>query len=119
MNPLGCRLMIGQAANVACSLTNNSVTGVILTKIDRGYPWWCGQHYLSKSDYWETIKFTGTGEKITDIEPSTRPYVWPDPRYGDVLTLSEEAPRVREKRSLELSTLRCEKMRENTTRFRV
>ncbi len=41
------------------------------------------------------IKFTGTGEKITDIEyPAPNRMSGPDPRYqGDMLTLIEKASR--------------------------
>ena len=84
--------MIGQeAANVAREFNAQlEVTGVILTKIDgdtRG-----GAGPICSSYYWKPIKFTGTGEKITDIET-----FHPDRMssrilgMGDMLTLIEKA----------------------------
>ena len=56
--------MIGQeAANVAREFNEQlEVTGVILTKIDGGYPWWCGP-FCSSYHRKTKIKFTGTGER--------------------------------------------------------
>ncbi len=55
------------------SLTNNSSRG----HLDQdwwGYPWWCSP--FCPSDYWKPIKFTGFGEKITDIETFHRIMGW-------------------------------------------
>ena len=105
--------MIGQeAANVAREFNEQlEVTGVILTKIDgdtRG-----GAALSVRQITGKPIKFTGTGEKITDIET-----FHPDRMsgrilgMGDMLTLIEKASQeYDEKRSLELA----EKMRENTS----
>ena len=107
--------MIGQeAANVARELNSQlEVTGVILTKIDgdtRG-----GAALSVRQITGKPIKFTGTGEKITDIET-----VHPDRMssrilgMGDMLTLIEKASQeYDEKKSLEMA----EKMRENTFDF--
>ena len=107
--------MIGQeAANVAREFNEQlEVTGVILTKIDgdtRG-----GAALSVRQITGKPIKFTGTGEKITDIET-----FHPDRMsgrilgMGDMLTLIEKASQeYDEKRSLELA----EKMRENTFDF--
>lgn len=107
--------MIGQeAANVAREFNDQlEVTGVILTKIDgdtRGGAALSVRHITGKP-----IKFTGTGEKITDIET-----FHPDRMssrilgMGDMLTLIEKASQeYDEKKSLELA----EKMRENTFDF--
>ena len=84
--------MIGQeAANVAREFNAQlEVTGVILTKIDgdtRGGAALSVRHITGKP-----IKFTGTGEKITDIET-----FHPDRMasrilgMGDMLTLIEKA----------------------------
>lgn len=107
--------MIGQeAANVAREFNDQlSITGVILTKIDgdtRGGAALSVRHITG-----QPIKFTGTGEKITDIET-----FHPDRMssrilgMGDMLTLIEKASKeYDEKKSLELA----EKMRENTFDF--
>lgn len=107
--------MIGQeAANVAREFNNLlEVTGVILTKIDgdtRG-----GAALSVRQITGKPIKFTGTGEKITDIET-----FHPDRMsgrilgMGDMLTLIEKASQeYDEKKSLEMA----EKMRENTFDF--
>ncbi|MGT2756899.1 signal recognition particle protein [Streptococcus ovuberis] len=107
--------MIGQeAANVAREFNDQlSITGVILTKIDgdtRG-----GAALSVRQITGQPIKFTGTGEKITDIET-----FHPDRMasrilgMGDLLTLIEKASaEYDEKKSLELA----EKMRENTFDF--
>ena len=89
------------------------ITGVVLTKIDgdtRGGAALSIREITSKP-----IKFTGTGEKITDIET-----FHPDRMssrilgMGDLLTLIEKASQeYDEKKSLELA----EKMRENTFDF--
>ena len=106
--------MIGQeAANVADEFNKQlDITGV-LTKIDgdtRGGAALSIREITSKP-----IKFTGTGEKITDIET-----FHPDRMssrilgMGDLLTLIEKASQeYDEKKSLELA----EKMRENTFDF--
>ncbi len=107
--------MMGQeAANVAREFNAQlEVTGVILTKIDgdtRG-----GAALSVREITGKPIKFTGTGEKITDIET-----FHPDRMasrilgMGDLLTLIEKASQeYDEKRSAELA----EKMRENTFDF--
>ncbi|MBM7635875.1 signal recognition particle subunit SRP54 [Streptococcus saliviloxodontae] len=107
--------MIGQeAANVAREFNEQlDITGVILTKIDgdtRG-----GAALSIREITGKPIKFTGTGEKITDIET-----FHPDRMssrilgMGDLLTLIEKASQeYDEKKSLELA----EKMRENTFDF--
>lgn len=107
--------MIGQeAANVADSFNQQlDITGVVLTKIDgdtRG-----GAALSIREITAKPIKFTGTGEKITDIET-----FHPDRMasrilgMGDLLTLIEKASRdYDEQKSLELA----EKMRENTFDF--
>ena len=107
--------MIGQeAANVAREFNSQlEVTGVILTKIDgdtRG-----GAALSVRQITGKPIKFTGTGEKITDIET-----FHPDRMssrilgMGDMLTLIEKASQeYDEKKSLEMA----EKMRENTFDF--
>ncbi|OBZ01215.1 signal recognition particle protein [Streptococcus dysgalactiae subsp. equisimilis] len=107
--------MIGQeAANVAYEFNHQlSITGVVLTKIDgdtRG-----GAALSVREITGKPIKFTGTGEKITDIET-----FHPDRMssrilgMGDLLTLIEKASQeYDEKKSLELA----EKMRENTFDF--
>lgn len=104
--------MIGQeAANVAREFNAQlEVTGVILTKIDgdtRGGAALSVRHITGKP-----IKFTGTGEKITDIET-----FHPDRMssrilgMGDMLTLIEKASQeYDEQKALEMA----EKMRENT-----
>ena len=89
------------------------MTGVILTKIDgdtRG-----GAALSVRQITGKPIKFTGTGEKITDIET-----FHPDRMssrilgMGDMLTLIEKASQeYDEKKSLEMA----EKMRENTFDF--
>lgn len=107
--------MIGQeAANVADAFNKQlDVTGVVLTKIDgdtRG-----GAALSIREITHKPIKFTGTGEKITDIET-----FHPDRMssrilgMGDLLTLIEKASQeYDEKKSMEL----VEKMRENTFDF--
>ncbi|HEL0422275.1 TPA: signal recognition particle protein [Streptococcus equi subsp. zooepidemicus] len=107
--------MIGQeAANVAYEFNNQlDITGVVLTKIDgdtRG-----GAALSIREITGKPIKFTGTGEKITDIET-----FHPDRMssrilgMGDLLTLIEKASQeYDEKKSLELAA----KMRENTFDF--
>ncbi|MCF0239026.1 MAG: signal recognition particle protein, partial [Streptococcus gallolyticus] len=107
--------MIGQeAANVADEFNKQlDITGVVLTKIDgdtRG-----GAALSIREITGKPIKFTGTGEKITDIET-----FHPDRMssrilgMGDLLTLIEKASQeYDEKKSLELA----EKMRENTFDF--
>ena len=107
--------MIGQeAANVAAEFHKQlEITGVVLTKIDgdtRG-----GAALSVREITGKPIKFTGTGEKITDIET-----FHPDRMasrilgMGDLLTLIEKASQeYDEKKSLELA----EKMRENTFDF--
>ncbi|MFS1664483.1 signal recognition particle protein [Streptococcus sp. zg-JUN1979] len=107
--------MIGQeAANVADSFNQQlDITGVVLTKIDgdtRG-----GAALSIREITGKPIKFTGTGEKITDIET-----FHPDRMasrilgMGDLLTLIEKASaEYDEQKSLELA----EKMRENTFDF--
>lgn len=107
--------MIGQeAANVAAEFNQKlDITGVVLTKIDgdtRG-----GAALSIREITGKPIKFTGTGEKITDIET-----FHPDRMasrilgMGDLLTLIEKASQeYDEKKSLELA----EKMRENTFDF--
>lgn len=107
--------MIGQeAANVAREFNEQlSITGVVLTKIDgdtRG-----GAALSVRQITGQSIKFTGTGEKITDIET-----FHPDRMasrilgMGDLLTLIERASQeYDEKKSLEIA----EKMRENTFDF--
>ncbi|HEO6323124.1 TPA: signal recognition particle protein [Streptococcus agalactiae] len=107
--------MIGQeAANVAEEFNRQlSISGVVLTKIDgdtRG-----GAALSVREITGKPIKFTGTGEKITDIET-----FHPDRMasrilgMGDLLTLIERASQeYDEKRSMELA----EKMRENTFDF--
>ncbi|TCD46776.1 signal recognition particle protein [Streptococcus sp. X16XC17] len=107
--------MIGQeAANVAREFNEQlDITGVVLTKIDgdtRG-----GAALSIREITGKPIKFTGTGEKITDIET-----FHPDRMssrilgMGDLLTLIEKASHeYDEKKSLELA----EKMRENTFDF--
>ncbi|MBY5034523.1 signal recognition particle protein [Streptococcus gallolyticus] len=107
--------MIGQeAANVAREFNAQlDITGVVLTKIDgdtRG-----GAALSIREITGKPIKFTGTGEKIKDIET-----FHPDRMasrilgMGDLLTLIEKASKdYDEKKSLELA----EKMRENTFDF--
>ncbi|EHI75266.1 signal recognition particle protein [Streptococcus criceti] len=107
--------MIGQeAANVAREFNQKlDITGVVLTKIDgdtRG-----GAALSVRQITGRPIKFTGTGEKITDIET-----FHPDRMssrilgMGDLLTLIEKASQeYDEKRSAEIA----EKMRENTFDF--
>lgn len=107
--------MIGQeAANIADEFNQQlDITGVILTKIDgdtRG-----GAALSIREITGKPIKFTGTGEKITDIET-----FHPDRMasrilgMGDLLTFIEKASlEYDEKKSLELA----EKMRENTFDF--
>lgn len=84
--------MTGQdAVNVASSFNEKlGITGVILTKLDgdtRG-----GAALSVRSVTGKPIKFSGTGEKLTDIEP-----FYPDRMasrilgMGDVLTLIEKA----------------------------
>ncbi len=107
--------MIGQeAANVAREFNQQlDITGVVLTKIDgdtRG-----GAALSVRQITGRPIKFTGTGEKITDIET-----FHPDRMssrilgMGDLLTLIEKASQdYDEQRSAEIA----EKMRENTFDF--
>lgn len=107
--------MIGQeAANVSREFNEQlDVTGLILTKIDgdtRG-----GAALSIRQITGRPIKFTGTGEKITDIET-----FHPDRMasrilgMGDLLTLIEKASaEYDEQKSIELA----EKMRENTFDF--
>ena len=107
--------MIGQeAANVADEFNKQlDITGVVLTKIDgdtRG-----GAALSVREITGKPIKFTGTGEKITDIET-----FHPDRMssrilgMGDLLTLIEKASaEYDEQKSMELA----EKMRENTFDF--
>ncbi|CRH90507.1 signal recognition particle protein [Chlamydia trachomatis] len=107
--------MIGQeAANVAREFNAQlDITGVVLTKIDgdtRG-----GAALSIREITGKPIKFTGTGEKITDIET-----FHPDRMasrilgMGDLLTLIEKASKdYDEQKSLELA----EKMRESTFDF--
>ncbi|WP_159796338.1 signal recognition particle protein [Streptococcus halichoeri] len=107
--------MIGQeAANVADEFNKQlTITGVVLTKIDgdtRG-----GAALSIREITGKPIKFTGTGEKIIDIET-----FHPDRMssrilgMGDLLTLIEKASQdYDEQRSLQLA----EKMRENTFDF--
>ena len=107
--------MIGQeAANVAREFNQQlEVTGVILTKIDgdtRG-----GAALSVRQITGKPIKFTGTGEKITDIE-----IFHPDRMssrilgMGDLLTLIEKASQdYDEQKSAELA----EKMRKNSFDF--
>lgn len=107
--------MIGQeAANVAREFNDQlDITGVVLTKIDgdtRG-----GAALSIRQITGKPIKFTGTGEKITDIET-----FHPDRMasrilgMGDLLTLIEKASaEYDEQKSLEIA----EKMRENTFDF--
>lgn len=97
--------MIGQeVANVAREFNDQlAITGVILTKIDgdtRGGTALSVRHITG-----QPIKFTGTGEKITDIET-----FHPDRMssrilgMGDMLTLIEKASKeYDEKKSLELA----------------
>ena len=104
-----CYELVKKQANVAREFNEQlEVTGVILTKIDgdtRG-----GAALSVRQITGKPIKFTGTGEKITDIET-----FHPDRMsgrilgMGDMLTLIEKASQeYDEKRSLELA----EKMRE-------
>ena len=107
--------MTGQeAVNVAESFNEKvGIDGVVLTKLDgdtRG-----GAALSIREITGKPIKFTGTGEKITDIET-----FHPDRMssrilgMGDLLTLIEKASQeYDEKKSLELA----EKMRENTFDF--
>ncbi|EHJ52521.1 signal recognition particle protein [Streptococcus macacae] len=107
--------MIGQeAANVAYEFNKQlDITGVVLTKIDgdtRG-----GAALSVRQITGRPIKFTGTGEKITDIET-----FHPDRMssrilgMGDLLTLIEKASQdYDEQKTAELA----EKMRENTFDF--
>ncbi len=107
--------MIGQeAANVADEFNKQlDITGVVLTKIDgdtRG-----GAALSVREITGKPIKFTGTGEKITDIET-----FHPDRMssrilgMGDLLTLIEKASQEYDaQKSAELA----EKMRENTFDF--
>lgn len=107
--------MIGQeAANIAREFNQQlEVTGVILTKMDgdtRG-----GAALSVRQITGKPIKFTGTGEKITDIEA-----FYPDRMagrilgMGDLLTLIEKASQeYDQQKSLEIA----EKMRENTFDF--
>lgn len=107
--------MIGQeAANVAREFNAQlDITGVVLTKIDgdtRG-----GAALSIREITGKPIKFTGTGEKITDIET-----FHPDRMasrilgMGDLLTLIEKASKdYDEQKSLELA----EKVRESTFDF--
>lgn len=107
--------MIGQeAANVAREFNEQlDISGVVLTKIDgdtRG-----GAALSIREITGKSIKFTGTGEKITDIET-----FHPDRMasrilgMGDLLTLIEKASQEYDaKKSAELA----EKMRENTFDF--
>lgn len=107
--------MIGQeAANVADEFNKQlDITGVVLTKIDGDTR---GGAALSVCEITgKPIKFTGTGEKITDIET-----FHPDRMssrilgMGDLLTLIEKASaEYDEQKSMELA----EKMRENTFDF--
>ncbi|MGL6299375.1 hypothetical protein ACR31S_01680 [Streptococcus iniae] len=59
--------MVKKLANVADEFNKQlNITGVVLTKIDgdsRG-----GELFLIREITGKPIKFTGTGEKITDIE---------------------------------------------------
>ncbi|WP_161980674.1 signal recognition particle protein [Streptococcus sp. S784/96/1] len=107
--------MIGQeAANVAREFNEQlEVTGVILTKIDgdtRG-----GAALSIREITGKPIKFTGTGEKITDIET-----FHPDRMasrilgMGDLLTLIEKAS---QEYDMQKSAELAEKMRENTFDF--
>lgn len=107
--------MIGQeAANIAREFNEQlDITGVVLTKIDgdtRG-----GAALSIRQITGKPIKFTGTGEKITDIET-----FHPDRMssrilgMGDLLTLIERASQeYDEKRTAQV----LEKMRENTFDF--
>ena len=107
--------MIGQeAANVADEFNKQlDITGVVLTKIDgdtRG-----GAALSIREITGKPIKFTGTGEKITDIET-----FHPDRMssrilgMGDLLTLIEKASQeYDEKRSMELA----EKIDRKSTRL--
>ncbi|MBJ8349470.1 signal recognition particle protein [Streptococcus zalophi] len=107
--------MIGQeAANVAREFNEQlDITGVVLTKIDgdtRGGAALSVRHITG-----QPIKFTGTGEKIIDIET-----FHPDRMasrilgMGDLLTLIEKASQeYDEQKSMQLA----EKMRENTFDF--
>ncbi len=104
--------MIGQAAvNVAKTFNERlEITGVILTKLDgdtRG-----GACLSVKAVTGKPIKFIGTGEKLTDLEP-----FYPDRMasrilgMGDVLTLIEKAQEaVTEKEAREMQ----KKMMENS-----
>ncbi len=107
--------MIGQeAANVAKEFNEQlDITGVVLTKIDgdtRG-----GAALSIREITGKPIKFTGTGEKITDIET-----FHPDRMssrilgMGDLLTLIEKASQeYDEKKSLELASSMTPEEREN------
>ena len=107
--------MTGQeAVNVAQSFNNDlDITGVILTKLDgdtRG-----GAALSIKAVTGKPIKFSGIGEKLTDIEP-----FYPDRMasrilgMGDVLTLIEKAQEaVDEKQMLEMER----KFKENSFDF--
>ncbi|HHW56523.1 MAG TPA: signal recognition particle protein [Clostridia bacterium] len=97
--------MTGQdAVNVASSFNEKlDITGVILTKLDgdtRG-----GAALSIKAVTQKPIKYIGTGEKLTDLEP-----FYPDRMasrilgMGDVLTLIEKAQAaIDEKKALEMS----------------
>lgn len=107
--------MIGQeAANVATEFNQQlDITGIVLTKIDgdtRG-----GAALSVRQITGQPIKFTGTGEKITDIE-----IFHPDRMasrilgMGDLLTLIEKASQeYDEQKSLAFA----QKMRENSFDF--
>ena len=61
--------MTGQdAVNVADSFnpTIPGITGVVITKLGRGYSW--GAALSIRQVTGAPIKFTGTGEKLTDLE---------------------------------------------------
>ena len=89
------------------------VTGVILTKIDGDT--------LRGGAALSVRQITGNQSSSLVLVKNhgyrnlpSGPYVWSDPRYGDMLTLIEKASQeYDEKRSLELA----EKMRENTFDF--
>ncbi|MGT2743069.1 signal recognition particle protein [Streptococcus plurextorum] len=107
--------MIGQeAANVAREFNQQlEVTGVILTKIDgdtRG-----GAALSIREITGKPIKFTGTGEKITDIE-TFHPNRMASRilGMGDLLTLIEKAS---QEYDMQKSAELAEKMRENTFDF--
>ena len=81
--------MTGQeAANVAKAFDEELISQGCLNEIRRWYPWWCCLSIVSVTG--KPIKFTGTGEKLNEIE--RHPIVWLTVfRYGGHVNPIEKA----------------------------